>query len=309
MKPTLEKRDIHQEITDKIILMLEDLPEDGFEAPFASLAAQGLPINAVTKDPYQGINVPSLWIDQQIKQYTSTHWATFKQWQSIGANVRRGEKASIIVFYKSLKVREETPDGESELKNIPMLRHFTVFNADQVDGYDNAEANTTKPHDDLVTRIERAEQFCKHTGADIRTGGQGAYFSPAGDYVNMPQSCAFHDTAKATATEGYYSVLFHELTHWTGGSKRLDRTQKGFEQSRTDYAFEELIAELGSAFLCSHLNITQSVREDHAHYIKSWLKALKNDKKFIFRAAADASRATEFLIKSQPAALTEDLAA
>ncbi|MBL4602889.1 MAG: DUF1738 domain-containing protein, partial [Emcibacteraceae bacterium] len=285
-------RDLYQEITDKIIKVLERVDPDGWQAPFAGLAAQGLPLNPTTESHYHGVNIPSLWFDQQEKGFTSNRWATFKQWKEQGAAVRKGEKGSPIIFYKTLVKTEKNERGEDQENHIPMMRSYSVFNANQVDGYDHNEQGTVNEFD-LVKRIKAVDQFCTNTGADIRHGGgAGAYYHPAGDYINIPETIAFIDTQGASATQNYYATLLHELTHWTGAPHRLNR-EKGKEREK--YAFEELIADLGAAFLCSQLRIVQTPREDHAHYIKSWLKALKNDKKCIFKASAQAAKAAEYM--------------
>ena len=290
----MSKRDIYQEITNKIITLLETVNLDDYEPPFASLTAQGLPFNPMTERWYSGINIPSLWVDQQDKGFASNHWATFKQWKERGAFVRKGEKASPIIFFKTLLRQEENSDGEQEDHAIPMLKTYSVFNADQVDGYDHRETVKTTPID-LVERIAAVDCYCANTSADIRHGGNSAYYRHDDDFIQMPDTTAFVQTKQASATGNYYATLLHELIHWTGASHRLNRDRIKSVTEREKYAFEELIAELGAAFLCSALAIEQTPRDDHALYLKSWLKALKNDKKYIFKASAHAARASEFL--------------
>lgn len=298
----MTRRDIQREITDKIVSILDDIDLDDYRAPFAGLAAQGLPFNPTSERDYQGINIPSLWVDQQSKGFASNHWATFKQWREQGARVRKGERGSPIIFYKTVTKTEDTGGAEPEDIQIPVMRFYTVFNADQVDGYDHAEA---KPSDktDLVTRIADADRFCARTLADIRHGGNAAFYNRTHDFISMPDTVAFVDTPDATATENYYATLLHELTHWTSAPHRLDRDKAKTRQEREKYAFEELVAELGAAFLCAKLGITQTPRDGHALYIKGWLKALKNDKAFVFKAAAQAAKATDYLNLLQQAAL------
>ena len=298
-KSASNKRDIHKEITDKIVRFLEDIEPGGWQSPFAVLAAQGLPMNPTTNQAYNGINVPSLWIDQQIKGFSSNHWATFKQWKERGACVRKGEKASSIIFYKTVTREDESDTSESKDRHYAMLRSYSVFNADQVDGYDHSSAEQSS-QSDLVKRIDSIDQFYANTKAHVHHGGTGAYYDPANDLINMPKSGAFKPTQSASASENYYATLLHELTHWTGAKHRLDREHCGINQDRGVYAFEELIAELGAAFLCAQLGIEQTPREEHAHYIKSWLQALKNDKKYVFRAAARASDAVRYINNLQP---------
>ena len=284
---------IYQELTDKIITLLENVNVQDYQAPFSALAAQGLPMNPTTQNHYQGANIPCLWFYQQEKNYASNQWATFKQWKQHDATVRIGEKASPIIFYKTLVKSETNDQGEKETVNVPMLRLYSVFNANQVDGY--TEQTHEEDKTDLVNPIALADQFCANTKATIQTGEGQAYYSPSRDVINLPSTKGFIDTADSSATQNYYSVLLHELTHWTGSSKRLNRTTDSEASAKQAYAFEELIAELGAAFLCAQLGISQSPREDHAHYIKSWLQALKNDNKHIFKASAQAARAVEYL--------------
>ena len=290
----MTKRDIYKEITDKIISILDRVNPDDYEAPFAGLAAQGLPMNPVTDHRYQGINIPSLWFDQQTREFSSNHWATFKQWKTNGAQVRKGEKGSPIILYKTLTKTDEDENGTETETAIPMLKIYTVFNADQVDGYDHG-GNAKEDDADLVERIAAADRFCTATGARIEHGSEGAYYMPKTDSIHLPDTKKFINTKTATATENYYSTLFHELTHWTGAPKRLDRDRELYSGDQKKYAFEELIAELGAAFLCASLRITQAPRDDHAQYIKSWLQALKGDKKFVFKAAAQAAKANDYL--------------
>lgn len=291
---TRPKTDIYKAITDRIIHLLDKVNLEDYEAPFANLAAQGIPYNPVTGKHYQGINVPFLWFYQQENNFKSNHWASFKQWQTKGAKVRKGEKGSQVVFYKTLLKSGENEQGEEETSKIPMLRLYTVFNATQVDGYVHEE--TPPPNEtNLVNAVFAADEFCANTGADIRHTGSGAYYRMGEDYINMPEPIDFVATKSSSPTENYYSVLFHELTHWTGSPKRLDREMVSKRKNYGKYAFEELVAELGAAFLCAQTGISQAPRADHALYIKSWLKALRNDTKFIFTASAQASQAVEYL--------------
>src|SRR5690606_31604522 len=191
---------------------------------------------------------------------------------------------SQVVFFKTLFKSEENEQGEAETSKIPMLRLYTVFNASQVDGYEHEE--TPAPNtESLVAPIEAVDIFCTNTGADIRHEGSGAFYRKSEDFINMPKPIDFVATKSSNPTENYYSVLFHELTHWTGHPKRLDRELMSRRKDYSKYAIEELCAELGAAFLCAQTGISQTPRADHALYIKSWLAALRNDTKFIFSAS------------------------
>lgn len=290
----------YQNITNKIIALLEKVSLENYQPPFASLAAQGLPINPFTEKYYRGINIPCLWFYQQEKNFNSNHWATFKQWKEKGASVRKGEKGSSICFYKTLHVDGENKQGEDVTLKIPMMKLYTVFNACQVEGYEHSE--TPPPNEtDLVKRIALADEFCANTKADIRhMNGKGAYYHRIEDYICLPETINFLHTADATATQNYYATLLHELTHWTGAPHRLDRDKAKNNTEKFKYAFEELVAELGAAMLCAQLGISQQPRADHAQYIKSWLQALKNDNKFVFQASAQSARAVEYLNDLQP---------
>jgi len=280
--------DLYESITDSIIGLVENNPGD-WHKPWRTSAGGGLPNNAVTKKPYRGINILQLWSRASEKGYTSSTWATYKQWSGLGAQVRRGEKAATIVFYgKAVKPPDNT---EGESGTYRFIKPAWVFNAAQVDGY-TLDPDLKLP--DLATRVEAVDQFIAKTKAAIKHGGEKAYYSPQNDIIAMPDSAAFENTASASATENYYSVLLHELTHWTGVETRCDRNLKG-RFGDNAYAAEELVAELGAAFLGAILGIEVSPRLDHAQYVKNWLAVLKSDKKAIFTAASKASAACDYL--------------
>ena len=286
------KTDIYQQVTNNIIEALEQVSLEDYNAPFARLTAELSPINPITEKDYHGINTLILWLQQQAHGYKSNEWGTFRQWKEKGANVKKGEKSSMIIFYKRVEKKDEASSNEDpEFYNC--LKSYCVFNADQVEGY---EPTITRETGDFgtVERIAEIEKFIAQSRAVIKEDQNRASFVPSCDEINMPPKTLFFDNGQS-ATENYYAVLLHELTHWTGGKSRLDREQVGHSTDEKKYAFEELIAELGSAFLCSHFRIKQHGRDDHATYIKSWLQALKNDKKFIFKAASQAQKAVDFL--------------
>jgi antirestriction protein ArdC len=217
-------------------------------------------------------------------------WASYKQWQGVDAQVRAGEKGTTIIYASTFTPRDAEPDTAS----IPFIKSTKVFNAAQVDGYTAEEAAPVS----LVQRIKNADQFIATTGADVRYGGDRAFYSPAQDFIGMPEPNSFKDTTTGTATENMYGTLLHELTHWTGHKARCDRkfdTRFG----TSAYAAEELVAELGASFLCAGLEMSIEPRQDHAQYINSWLKLLKSDKRAIFTAASKASQAVEWLEQAQ----------
>jgi len=247
------------------------------------------PINVVSKKPYRGINTVCLWAAAQSKGYCSGEWGTYQQWQDKGAQVRKGEKATLVVFWKfANQSGESQSDGDTPASGSRLLftRGYSVFNAAQVDGY-TPKADAERP---MVERIEQADAFFTAVGSDVRHGGNQAFYSPAGDYVQMPPFQAFRDGLS------YYSVLAHEHTHWTANAARCDR-ELGKRFGDSAYAAEELIAELGAAFTCAHLGLSTEPREDHAQYLQSWLRVLKADKRAIFTAASKAQQAADWLVQ------------
>ena len=290
---TNTRADIYQTVTDTIIEAIENGISGKLEMPWHQI--KRIPENAKTGNSYQGINIPLLWVYQIKKNYALPVWGTYKQWAELGAQVKKGEKGAPIVFYKSFEVESENEDDDPQ--TCRFARHFIVFNVEQVEGYENPNAiELSEPS--LIENIGAADLLVNQTGADIRHQGGQAFYIPSMDYIAMPPRDMFKDTSTSTATENYYSVLFHELTHWTGAKHRLDRLNDD-KFGGKDYAFEELIAELGAAMCCAATGVTSSPREDHARYINNWLKALKSDKRFIFSAASQAQKAVDFLFSHQ----------
>ncbi|MDD2943900.1 MAG: zincin-like metallopeptidase domain-containing protein [bacterium] len=292
MKHTGEKKDVYQEITNKIIAALESSAPAG-RLPWQNAEGSTLmPVNAVSKKPYRGVNILTLMVQAIEQGYPSNQWGTYKQWQEKGCQVRKGEKASLVVFWKFFdkEGQDDRQDaGEQEAGKIAgavMARGYAVFNAAQVEGFQPEEQTPEKG------RVERAENFFSSLQTEIRHGGNRAYYAPVHDYIQMPQFSQFY------AAEGYYSVLSHEITHWSGAKSRLDRDLSG-RFGNESYAAEELIAELGAAFLCAELGLSQEPREDHAQYIVTWLKVLKNDKRAIFTAASKAQQAVDWMREQQ----------
>jgi antirestriction protein ArdC len=256
-----------------------------------SAGAFGRPHNPVSKHVYQGSNVLQLWCAQDAFGYATPAWATYKQWQSVDAQVRKGEKGTPIIFMRRMERETVGDDGETETESYLIARASYVFNAAQVDGY-AAPAEPSKPS--LSECIERADAFVAGTDAIVRHGGERAFYSPSSDHIQMPERGTFRDTSTRTASEGYYGVLLHELTHWTGHEKRCAR-EFGKRFGDNAYAVEELVAELGASFLSADLGVTNEPRPDHARYVASWLEVLKGDSRAIFHASAKAESAVAFL--------------
>lgn len=272
-------KDVYKEITDHIIGSVD---EAGQWKP-CWRGGMNRPVNAVTKAAYRGVNVLMCWLTAQHAGYPTQEWASYRQWASIGAQVKKGEKGTPIVFYK---ITESTDPAADDDHHRIFVRSSYVFNAAQVEGYVPAAA---EPKLTTIERIERCDAWLAERMPHFtlhHTDEGRAYYRPSTDSVTMPRFASFDHA------EGYYSVLLHELTHWTGAKHRLDRE---FRRERESYAKEELVAELGSAFLGAELGIETATRSDHVAYIASWLKALKDDKRLIVRAASLANAAADYL--------------
>ena len=283
-----EKQDVYARVTSQIVNAIEQ-GVGNWRMPWHTSGRHAFsPINVTSKKPYRGINTVCLWAAAEAKGYESGEWGTYKQWQERSAQVRKGEKATTVVFWKFANNTESQEDGDEQTVSSSRLlftRGYCVFNATQVDGY----KPKAEPDVPMLERIERAEGFFQNIGANLRHGGNQAYYSPSTDHIQMPPFQAFGENVS------YYSTLAHEHTHWTAKSDRCDR-QLGKRFGDNAYAAEELIAELGAAFTCAHLGLSSEPREDHAQYINSWLRVLKADKRAIFTAASKAQQATDWMI-------------
>jgi antirestriction protein ArdC len=288
---TVQKPDVYARVTSKIIESLEAgvrpwlKPWSGEHA--AGRITRPLRSNGI---PYRGVNVLLLWADAVEKGYVSPFWMTYKQAAEMKAHVRKGEHGSLVVYADTIH-RTETDEatGQDVEKDIPFMKGYTVFNVEQIEGL--PEHYYAKPATPLPAceRLEHADSFFRGTYAEIRTGGNRAFYAIGDDYIQMPPFEAFKDA------ESYAATLAHELTHWTRHPKRLDRDLGRKQWGDEGYAKEELVAEMGSAFLCSDLGLTPALLDDHAAYIAFWLEVLKNDKRFIFTAASHAQKAADYL--------------
>lgn len=282
------EHDVYRRITDQIIAAVEAGAGD-WNMPWQHSGAEtAIPLNAISKRPYRGVNVLALWAAAHVNAYPTGLWATYKQWQELGAQVRKGERSTLVVFWKFFTgerddVDEETEQSTTEPRAI-LARGYSVFNAAQVDGFTPSDLQE-RPE---AERIEQAERFFTSLRADIRHGGGRAFYRSGADFIQMPPFGAFRDAV------AYYATLAHEVTHWSGAPTRLNRDLKGRFGDEA-YAAEELVAELGAAFLCSDLRLATEPRPDHAAYVASWLKAMKNDKRAIFTASSKAQAAVDYL--------------
>lgn len=286
----LKSNDIYSSITQKIINDLEK-GELTWRKPWNAKNLAGnvmLPLRW-NDIPYTGINTIMLWATAADKGFSSPYWMTYKQAMDMKAHVRKGEKGSTVVYADKIIKDETKEDGTSNIQRIPFLKLYTVFNASQLEGL--PEQFYKLPEPTIVNsekRIEEIEQFFKEVNAEIYTGGKAAYYEQS-DRIEMPPFECFNNAA------GYYGTLAHEVTHWTKHTSRLNRDFNRKKWGDEGYAKEELVAELGSCFLGAVLGFEPVTKEDHAAYIQSWLKVLKNDNRFIIHAASQAQKAVEYI--------------
>ena len=290
-------RDLYQEVTDKICASLEQGVAPWVRPWNASAEHGGMPYNLLSKRSYRGINVALLFTPQ----YETQGWLTFKQALDVGANVRKGEKGSMIVFYKPFVVRDRNaaPDatGDAAERTIPLLKAFHVFNAAQIENL--PEKYLPKP--DMRPDVER------HAAADallsravVKHGGDRAFYVPFADYIQLPVAADFRSVAE------YYGTALHELTHWTGHGSRMAR-EYGKRFGDQAYAREELVAEMGAAYLCAKAGIAGSLQ--HPEYLASWLKVLKGDKRAVLMAASAAQKAADYIVRPVAESVEEDVVA
>jgi antirestriction protein ArdC len=280
------QNEIRAELTNRIVAALKQgvIP---WRKPWRSIPDPvRLPTNFVTKKAYQGFNILNLQLAAQLAGYPASLWASYNQFRSVGAQVRRGEKATQIILFKPVTKIEKGEDGKDDkTKTFPILKTWSVFNIAQVDG-EIAEKYqvTTAPTGTRFEDVDRAEfdQAVAATGADIRFGGnKAAYHRPPGDFIIVPHEEQFHDFP------AFAETVLHEITHWS-------EWRTGWSGN---YAEGELRAEIGACFLATALGIPNSSDlTNHTSYIASWLQALENDPKFIFRASAVASQAADFIL-------------
>lgn len=307
----MKTNEIYQSVTDTIIELLEDHQEHNFTRPWILMGQDGdFARNPSTGKYYRGINQLLLSSMLLKQKYLNNTWMTFKQVSNLGGKVRKGEKSTPIVFYKTVylaenkkhvplakaKLMSEEERKKNGIKIVPVLKLYRVFNiTSQTEGLD-PKYYETKPQDPLQDFIkdDRAEDLIQATGADIEiVESNRAYYDPMADKIRLPLREQFRGQ-----TEPFYSTALHELGHWTGHPTRLNR-KGGKVFGDTDYAKEELVAELTSAFCCAALGFSKTISSNVA-YIQSWLGALKQDNKAVVRAANHAQKAADFILKGTP---------
>lgn len=291
--------DLYARITDRIIAELERGVRPWVQPWTAAKTADRItrPLRH-NGQPYTGINVLLLWSEAIARGFCSPIWMTFKQANELGAHVRKGETGSTVVYASRFTKTETDALGDEVERDIPFLKAYTVFCVDQIDGlpahYYGRQPVVASP----IERNAHADAFFANTGAIVRHGGSMAFYAPSSDHIQMPPIESFRDTAS------YVAVRAHETVHWTAPVHRVNRDLSRYCKDRSERAREELIAELGSCFLCADLGISPELepRPDHASYLASWLDLLANEKRFIFSAAAHAQRAVAYLHDQQPKA-------
>jgi len=293
----VDRSSLYQEITDKIIRELEQgrVP---WVQPWANTAAPlGLPKNAATGRAYSGVNIVLLWMACMERGFTTQTWLTYRQAAKIGAHVRKGEKGTTVVYadrFIPWRERQRAAETGDQPDAIPFLKRFTVFNTDQCEDLPADLAPAPQPPADHLI-LSQADALIRATGADIRIGGNKAFYVPSADYIQMPPPSAFFELID------WHRTVLHELVHYSG--PRLNRDLSGAFGSSA-YAFEEIIAEIGSAFLCAALSIVPTVR--HADYIAHWAEVLREENRAIIRAASAASKAADYLLAFRGAGAAAD---
>jgi len=283
-KASITKQDVFERVTEQLIAAMEET-KGNWRKPWIG-ASFGMASNAKTKVEYQGGNALILGF------MGGGEWATFKQWQELGAQVKKGSKG--VGCIKWVSYTQETnvikTNGENAIYHGMFPNCFTVFSTDQVEGY---EPEPIQERTD-VEKYAAAELIIEESEANIEWIAQDrAYYAPLRDEISMPLLKQFE------TTEDYYSVLLHELTHWSGHSSRMDRFPSLGQRTTAEYAFEELIAEIGSAFLLAHCGLSPQPRKDHAEYLSSWIKRCKDEPRAMFSAASKAQAAVNFILGKQ----------
>ena len=288
-----DRADVYARITAEIVAAIEAGADDYSMPWHHDGAATARPINVASGKRYRGVNVLALWVAAHSPGYPTGLWGTYRQWRELGAQVRKGERSTTVVFWKQIgsAYSEDKQDDAVDERPRFLARGYPVFNQAQVDGY-VAEPARQLPE---AERIACAEAFYANLGIATLHGGDEAFYRPSTDTVHMPPFGTFKEGA------AYYSVLYHEGVHATAAPHRLDRELSGRFGSEA-YAMEEVVADAGACMLLADLGIAARPRPDHAAYIASWLKVLKNDPSAIFTAASKAQAAADWMHAQQPQA-------
>ena len=285
--------DIRQAITNQIIEALESGTVPPWRRPWRIGNNAGSHANVVSKNTYRGLNPILLDLASETHGFSSRWWGTFNQWRQLGGRVmprpqgiEPGKWGTQIVFWSPVSKKVENQNGDLEDDRFYVLRLYTVFNVDQVEGLDHLRAGQADTSEPVVIDYHPADQAIVATGATIRFGGNKAFYSPRTDSIQMPPRETFE------SVDEFYSTCFHELCHWSERRLGWDRKEK-----ENTYALGELVAEIGSCYLCRELGVPAcDDLSNHVAYVKSWLRAMKNDPRFIFTASGQASKSADFIL-------------
>jgi antirestriction protein ArdC len=296
----MNNADLYQRITDKIIAQLEKGVAP-WQQPWATVGG-GMPSNVVSRKPYRGINIMLLWATAEENGYESNLWATYRQWDMLGGHVNRGEHGTKIIFWNvTTEAVFDKDTGEEQEEKRFFLREYTVFNLAQCGGEALDRFRIARPVREFID-YGPAENAIAATGANIRHGGNRAFFDTVNDYIQLPVKTAFDGEA------AYYATALHELAHWSGHASRLNRIDKLARFGDKSYSVEELVAELAGAFLTAALGVpNERTLANATAYLAGWLKILKSDKKAIFTAATAASAAADYVLNFSPVAVPEEV--
>ena len=281
------RKEIIDKVAKKFIEALKTEKGNWKKSKIWKSLESGLPINAKTRKSYNGFNIINLLLDREIHNYDNNEWGTFKMWNDMGYRLKKNEKCSYVFFNTLFEVDDKNKVdefGNPKKKKIWYLKPYAVFNANQVEGYEIKKVQAPNK----AKSLDNVDQYVEYTEAQILHGGDRAFYSPNMDVIQMPSKESF------LGTEEYYGTLLHELVHWTGHENRCKRDFSGSFGSEA-YAIEELVAETGSAILCSILGISQTVREDHLKYVNSWIKNLENKPEQVIKAINKSTKAIEHL--------------
>lgn len=295
--------DVYERVTAAIVAALEAGTRPWMQ-PWNAAHVAGPISRPLRHDgtPYRGVNVLLLWMAAMDNGYLAPHWMTYKQAQELGGQVRKGEHGSLVMFANAIQ-RTETDEktGQDVEIEIPFMKGYTVFNADQIDGLpDRYRATAPALVLSDAERSARLDAFFAATGIDIRYGGDRAFYDLGEDRIQMPPFAVFHDPAS------FYATWAHEATHATCHPSRLNRDLNGKRWGDAGYAMEELVAEIGSAFLGAALGFAPQVMENHAAYVDCWVRVLAGDQRAIFTAASHAQKAADFLLARTDASAAEE---
>ncbi len=284
------KPDIYTRVTEKIIADLEAGTRP-WHKPWSAEHLAGritrpLRHNGVA---YRGLNIILLWAASVANGFAAPTWMTYRQALELGGQVRKGSRGEMVIYADKFRRTETGDAGQDREVEIPFMKGYTVFNVEMIDRLPEHYYAAVEPMPETAERDAIAEAFFATTEADIRHGGNQAYYAVDPDFVQMPPFKTFE------TPEAYYATLGHEITHWTRHPKRLDRSFGRKRWGDEGYAQEELVAELGAAFLAADLSLAPEPRDEHAAYIAHWLQGLRNDKRLIFQAAAHAQKAVDYL--------------